>query len=52
MIDRARALRGAGVSERWIAETSHNSAPWEIIVEPDSIDRLLVVITAYPVSES
>ena len=50
-MDRARAFRDAGVPERWIEETIHDSAPWEIIVEPDLTDRLLVVITAYPVSE-
>jgi len=31
-------------------ETSHGSRSWEVIVEPDPEDRLLVVITAYPVN--
>jgi hypothetical protein len=35
--------------ERWVIETLHESRNWEIIVEPDSIDQLLIVITAYPV---
>ena len=51
MMERARVLRETGDPERWIVETTRNSVPWEIIVEPDLIDRLLVVITAYPVSD-
>ena len=50
MMDRASTLREAADSERWIVETMHDSVPWEIIVEPDVLDRLLVVITAYPES--
>jgi hypothetical protein len=33
-----------------VIETDHKRAPWEVIVEPDEIDHLLVVVTAYPVS--
>ncbi len=34
---------------RWIVETSHEQRPWEVIVEPLSSERILLVITAYPV---
>lgn len=34
---------------RWVVETSHDARRWEVIVEPDPTDQLLVVITAYPV---
>lgn len=34
---------------RWVVESTHESRPWEVIVEPDEADRVLVVITAYPV---
>ena len=33
---------------RRVVETSHESKPWEVIVEPDPQAQLLVVITAYP----
>ncbi|HAK96268.1 MAG TPA: hypothetical protein DCM87_15075 [Planctomycetes bacterium] len=51
MMDRARGLRKASEPGRWIVETNHDSMPWEVAVEPDKTDRLVVVITAYPVSE-
>lgn len=37
------------VEGRFIVETRHAGRSWQIIVEPDEVDRLLVVITAYPV---
>lgn len=33
---------------RWVIETRHGARNWEVIVEPDVRERLLVVITAYP----
>lgn len=36
----------------WVSETSHQSRRWEVIVEPDESDRLLVVITAYSVEST
>lgn len=40
------------VEGRWIIETQHNHHPWEVIVEPDGFEKVLVIITAYPVWES
>jgi hypothetical protein len=34
---------------RLVIEAKHAGAPWEVIVEPDDVRKLLVVITAYPV---
>jgi len=34
---------------RWVIETFHESRRWDVIVEPDTVDQLLIVITAYPV---
>ncbi len=34
---------------RWRILTSHDGAPWLVIVEPDFVDRLLVVVTAFSV---
>jgi hypothetical protein len=50
MLERATRLRLDFVDGRWIVETRHARRPWEVIVEPDEKIRLLVVITAYPVS--
>jgi len=43
----AKGLREADESGRWIVETKHHSVSWEIVVEPDTEDRLIVAITAY-----
>ena len=34
------------VLDRWIIETRHRGRVWEVIVEPDDMERVLVVITA------
>lgn len=34
---------------RWVVESQHDSRLWEVIVEPDAPDQLVVVVTAYPV---
>jgi hypothetical protein len=31
--------------------TRHSRKKWEVIVEPDSVRKLLVVVTAYPLDE-
>ncbi len=50
MLQHATRLRMDVVDGRWIVETWRDRHPWEIIVEPDEETRLLIVITAYPVS--
>ncbi|WP_295409609.1 DUF4258 domain-containing protein [uncultured Thiocystis sp.] len=49
MLQHARSYRQDVVEGRWVIETRHDQHPWEVIVEPDTIERVLVVITAYPV---
>ena len=49
MMASAMRLREDDEPGRWVVETSHESVPWEVIVEPDPADQLLVVITAYRV---
>lgn len=51
-MERAARLRQDEEPGRWVVETSHESRSWEVIVEPDSTDQLLVVITAYPVEST
>ncbi len=50
MMESASGLREDDEPGRWVVETAHESRPWEVIVEPDSGDHLLIVITAYPVN--
>ena len=49
MMESAEGLREDIILERWVVISSFESRSWEIIVEPDPVERLLVVITAYPV---
>jgi len=50
MLESARGYRRAPMAGRWVLETRHRSRSWEVVVEPDEEEELLVVITAYPVS--
>ena len=34
---------------RWVVATRHAGHPWEVIVEPVPQEKVLVVVTAYPV---
>jgi hypothetical protein len=49
MLTAASRLHRDIVPGRWIVETRHREAPWEVIVEPDPDAQLVVVITAYPI---
>lgn len=49
MMEHATELRKDAEPGRWVVETQHRSGVWQVIVEPDTIDELLVVITAFPV---
>jgi hypothetical protein len=51
MLEHAKAHRADIVEDRFAIEARHAGAPWEVIVEPDPVRRLLVVITAYPVEQ-
>ena len=51
MMEGALRLREDDEPGRWVVETKHDARSWEVIVEPDMEDRLLVVITAYSVGE-
>lgn len=39
------------IGERFVIETRHGGRPWEVIVEPDDDESLLVVITAYSIDQ-
>lgn len=50
MLSVATGIRPDIVPGRWIIESRHRRAPWEVIVEPEAEDQLVVVITAYPIA--
>lgn len=47
MLERGTSYRADLIEGRWVIETKHRGQRWEVIVEPDTDERLLVVITAY-----
>jgi hypothetical protein len=49
MLEDASSLRPDVEEGRWVVTARHRRRAWEIVVEPDSAERVLVVITAYPV---
>jgi hypothetical protein len=51
MMERATSLHPDVVEGRWVASCRHERRPWEVIVEPDFEQQLLVVVTAYPLYE-
>ena len=51
MLEGATAHRPDVVSGRFVIETAHDGRPWEVIVEPDDVAQLLIVITAYAVTQ-
>lgn len=52
MLEVATGYRQDIVDGRFIIETRHRKADWEVIVEPDTVTYSLVVITAYAVDQS
>ena len=52
MLELAAGHRADTLEGRFVIEARHAGTPWEVIVEPDELRQLLVVITAYPVSQA
>jgi hypothetical protein len=50
MLENATGYRPDDEPGRWLIETSHRQAKWEVVVEPQDSDRVLVVVTAYPLT--
>jgi len=51
MLERATVFEPSVVESRFMVHVRKNDRPWIVIVEPDSDVSLLVVVTAYEVSE-
>jgi hypothetical protein len=50
VIEVAQDLGVGKTPGRWIVRTSHLGEAWDVVVEPDELDRVIVVITAYKVT--
>ena len=48
MLEHAFRVREDIVEGRWVAEARHLKKPWEVVIEPDFVVRVVVVVTAYP----
>jgi len=51
MLTRATDYHRDVTAGRWVVVSRFRRTRWEIVVEPDSDANLLVVITAYPVTQ-
>jgi hypothetical protein len=49
MLERATNIREDDEPGRWVVETKNDRHPWEVIIEPQRNEQVLVVITAYKV---
>jgi hypothetical protein len=52
MLEKAKDYRRDVVAGRWVIVTRHGRRAWEVIVEPLVSERLMLVVTAYPVEEA
>ena len=51
MLERATGFEPSVAEGRFMIHVAKNNRPWIVIVEPDTDATLLVVVTAYEVSE-
>ena len=51
MLEQATGVEPSVTEGRFMIHTRHAHHPWIVIVEPDGDAKLLVVVTAYEVSE-
>jgi len=49
MMDAADGYHEDHERDRWAIETTHVDREWEVIVEPLPDEKILLVITAYPI---
>ncbi len=52
MLEHATGYRPDVATGRWAVAARHRRRAWEVIVEPLPAEKLLLVITAYPVDAS
>ena len=50
MLEHGTGFRRDAVEGRFVIEARFRGRPWEVVVEPDEVDHLLVVVTAFGVA--
>lgn len=46
-LERVKALEGGTTPGRWVATGRHRDQVWTIVLEPEPLDRVVFVVTAY-----
>ena len=46
------AFGQTSITADYVVEIRYHQVDWEVIVEPDFEEQLLVIVTAYPIRES
>jgi len=49
MLEKANPIHPNHEAGRWIAACEHDGRTWEVILEPALDEKVLVVVTAYPI---
>jgi hypothetical protein len=49
MLEEARRFRPDVITDRFVVEAQLRGQPWEVVVEPDEVEHLLVIVTAFRV---
>ena len=47
MLENAQGFRPDVIEGRFVVETRFRGQPWEVVVEPDDVEHLLVIVTAF-----
>lgn len=48
MLEHPKGLERARKPGRWLVRCRRGQEPWTIVIEPDEVEELIVVVTAYP----
>lgn len=48
MLEHATGLERARKPGRWLIRSRRGRESWTVVVEPDEVEKVLVVVTAYP----
>jgi hypothetical protein len=51
MLERANRLEAGETSGRFLVYTRHAGRPWLVVVEPETDNRRLAVVTAFDISQ-
>jgi hypothetical protein len=49
LLEDASAFRPAVIPGRFVVETTRGGGTWEVVVEPDEVEKSLIIVTAYEV---